>query len=51
MQEQILPIQFHGDTLVMVTHGKLAGWMYSINPNKMAEHLRDKVPLYFGGAQ
>lgn len=100
MQEQIFPIPFHGDTLVMVDHNsqpyvgmrsvvenmgldwasqfvklkskfsssvviittvgengknremlclplrKLAGWMYSINPNKVAEHLRDKVRQY-----
>ena len=100
MQEQILPVPFHGDTLVMVDHNnqpfvamkpvvenmglnwqsqhaklsdkfnstiaiiamvgldgknremtclplrKLAAWLYSINPNKVAEHLRDKVRQY-----
>jgi hypothetical protein len=100
MQEQIFPVPFHGDTLVMVDHNsqpfvamksvvesmslnwqtqhrklkekfgsvivimtttagdgkkyemtclplrKLAAWLYSINPNKVAEHLRDKVRQY-----
>lgn len=100
MNEQIIPVRFHGDTVVMVEHNnqplvamkpvvenmglnwqtqyrklnekfgsvvvimtttagdgkkyemvclplrKLAAWLYSINPNKVADHLRDKVTRY-----